>query len=99
MALKTFKAEVFPADDALVFALDNEQADDLCEIWEVRSNSPHARKRTSALPERFAREQAAEWTNESVENYIAESRGPIKPKVVKKYVVVKVETTRTLVTT
>lgn len=96
--LKTFRAEAFPADSDLIFEVDAEQDGALYEIWEVRSDSPNARKRTSALPEKIARQQAAEWTDESVGNYLSERLGPNKVKVVKKYAVVKVETIRTLVT-
>lgn len=96
--LKTFPASVFPADSDLTFTVEREQEGGLYEIWEVSSDSPNARLRCAAQPEKPARRTAAEWTDEQVENFIAESRGPVKPKVVRKFVVVKVEATRTLVT-
>lgn len=97
--LRTFPANAFPADNDLTFPVESEQEGDLYEIWEVRSDSPVARRRTihGGLPERIARATAAEWTDESVENYLMERRGPVKPKVFKKYVVVKAETQRSLV--
>jgi hypothetical protein len=97
-ALKTFPADLFPADSDLTFDVETVHKGDLYEIWEVSSDSPRARLRSSAQPEQHARRIAAEWTDEQVETYLMERRGPIKPKVVRKFVAVKVETTRTLAT-
>lgn len=96
--LRSFPADAFPADEDLVFVTPSETHGDLYEVWEVSSDSPSARLRVNAMPEKHARRTAAEWTDEQVENFIAESRGPVKPKVIRKFVAVKVETVRALAT-
>ena len=94
--LLTFKSHLFTADEDLILSTEAEREGDLYEVWEVRSDSPNARLRCQAMPEKHARRQAAEWTDESVRQFMSESRGPNKPKVMRKYVAVKVEVTRTV---